>query len=74
LIGLRNDILHGDYRSLYLAWLHACSLHKDWEDFNKDEPEPPVPAHLDTLNGALKSLIELFDIDKEYVANSAITG
>ncbi len=65
LIGLRNDILHGDYRSLYLAWLHACSLHRDWEDFNKDESEPPVPAHLDTLNGALKSLIELFDIDKD---------
>ncbi len=65
LIGLRNDILHGDYRSLYLAWLHACLLHRDWEDFNKDESEPPVPAHLDTLNGALKSLIELFDIDKD---------
>jgi hypothetical protein len=65
LIGLRNDILHGDYRSLYLAWLHACSLQRDWEDFNKDESEPPVPAHLDTLNGALKSLTELFDMDKD---------
>ena len=68
LIGLRNDILHGDYRSLYLAWLHACSLHRDWEDFDKDESEPPVPAHLETLNGALKSLIELLDIDKDILA------
>ncbi len=51
--------------SLYLAWLHACSLQRDWEEFNKDQSEPPVPAHLDTLNGALKSLTELFDMDKD---------
>lgn len=71
LIGLRNDILRGDYRSLYLVWLHACSLRRDWEDFDNDEPEPQIPENLDTLNGGLKSLVELLDIDKEILSVAA---
>jgi len=48
--------MHGDYRSLYLAWLHACSLHREWEDFNKDESEPPVPelVNLQNVKGQAK--------------------
>lgn len=69
LLDLRNNIMHGDYRSLYLAWLHACSLHSEWEDFdNDDEPEPPVPDHLDSLNGALKSLVEILEMNQDILA------
>ena len=39
---LRDDILEGDYRALYLAWLRAAKL----QDADDDEPEPPVPPGL----------------------------
>ncbi len=73
LIDPRNNILHGDYRALYLAWLHAGSLQSEWEDFDNDEPEPPVPDHLDSLNGSLKSLVELLEMDQD-VLGAAIKG
>src|SRR6266542_2135045 len=44
MVGLRNDILEGDYRCLYLAWLKAAS----WADPDESAEleEPPVPAGL----------------------------
>jgi hypothetical protein len=39
---LRDDILEGDYRALYLAWLRAAEL----QNADDDEPEPPVPPGL----------------------------
>ncbi len=35
LISLRNDILRGDYRCLYLAWLFAVSSKKERKDFDE---------------------------------------
>ena len=67
LIPLRNDILHGDYRSLYLAWLKAGSLAGDEPPHGRKSTaprplEPPVPAGLKHLSPALKRLQDLFDI------------
>ncbi len=39
-ISLRTDLIEGDYRLLYLAWLKAMSLHGDEDE---SETEPPVP-------------------------------
>jgi hypothetical protein len=39
LVSLRNDILEGDYRCLYLAWLSAVS--RQDPDENGDLQEPP---------------------------------
>ena len=47
LISLREELLNGDFRSLYLGWLSG--LYGDVED---EEPEPPVPAGLRTLTAA----------------------
>ncbi len=45
LIGLRQEILQGDYRLLYLAWLKAIT----YLELDEEELEPPVPPGLDKL-------------------------
>jgi hypothetical protein len=67
LITLRADILHGDYRSLYLAWLF-CTQMQEMED---DELEPPVPPKLVKLNAPLKTFIDFRRIDTDLVAVAA---
>jgi hypothetical protein len=67
---LRDDILQGDYRALYLGWLQAMSLESDDYDGDQDDPddffndpEPPLPAGLKNLTPPLKALADFFEID-----------
>jgi hypothetical protein len=69
LIHLRNDILDGDYRCLYLAWLKAVSLESPEEA--AEAPEPPVPAGLQELTPALQRLAQFFDIDPHLIKSAA---
>lgn len=69
LIQLRNDILEGDYRSLYLAWLKAVTL--DDPEAAANEQEPPVPAGLQKLTPALQRLAQFFDIDSHLIESAA---
>ncbi len=59
-IDLRNDILQGDYRSLYIAWLGAITL----SEVNETVLEPPVPLGLNELSRSLTAFVELFGVDK----------
>lgn len=61
LIPLRDDILRGDYRALYLAWLAA--LGSDEGVIFEDDAEPPVPAGLQTLTDSLQALAEFLRVD-----------
>lgn len=70
LIPLRNDILNGDYRMLYLSWLHAINLAYDVDNC-VDELEPPVPHNLQSITASLRSFIDLFEIDNNLVAAAA---
>lgn len=63
LISLRADILHGDYRSLYLAWLFCAQM----EEIEDDELEPPVPPNLADLNAPLKSFVDFMRIDTDLI-------
>jgi len=67
LITLRSDILHGDYRCLYLGWLFCAQMGY----FEYDEFEPPVPPRLGNLNGPLKSFVDFMRIDTNLVAVAA---
>jgi hypothetical protein len=67
---LRQDILRGDLRSLYLAWLKATSL----DEGDEEQLEPPMPANLQHLSGPLKSLSKFFDIDDDLVTVAAETS
>jgi len=68
LILIREQILQGDYRALYLIWLKAVSS----EDSDEDDPEtePPIPAGLGNLNSSHQAFIEFFDLD-EYLVKAA---
>lgn len=72
LLPLRNAILQGDYRALYLAWLHAVSLNYEWE-FDEELVEPPLPPGLDKLDAGLSNLVDFFEMD-EYLIEAAAKG
>ncbi|WP_322791810.1 hypothetical protein [Bellilinea sp.] len=60
-IHLRSDLLAGDYRLLYLAWLRAVTI--DRSIFRAETLEPPVPADLKQLNSSLRNFIRFFGLD-----------
>ena len=69
LISLRDVILEGDYRSLYLVWLKAVAA--DSSAAVADEQEPPVPAGLRKLTPALQRLAQFFDIAPDLIESAA---
>jgi hypothetical protein len=60
---IREMLIGGDLRPLYLAWL-ACA----GED---DSPEPPVPAGLDKLTPALDAMAEFYEVSEDLIAAAA---
>ena len=67
LLPLRDDILRGDYRALYQAWLKTLEV----EDILHSVVEPPVPTGLRELTPALLRFVELFEIDELLVKVAA---
>jgi hypothetical protein len=56
-IRLRQQIIDGDYRALYLSWLAAAGMS---DMVLEDDREPPVPAGLQALDGSLRALAHSF--------------
>ena len=75
LVPLRNDILQGDQRLLYLAWLKAMSLQGDEPPDPKSSAskhmDPPIPPGLRQLSSALRRFIDQFDVSPGLVAAAA---
>jgi hypothetical protein len=71
LAALREEILTGDLRLLYLAWL-ASGFAEDPPEKPEDMIEPPVPANLKKLSPALRAFVELFEIDTDLITAAAI--
>ncbi len=63
LISLRADIINGDYRALYLAWLFCAQM----EEMEDDEPEPPVRPNLADLSAPLQSFVDFMRIDQDLI-------
>jgi hypothetical protein len=61
---LRADIVNGDHRALYMAWLFCVQMH----ELKDDEPEPPVPPSLADLNAPLQSFVDFMRIDQDLIA------
>jgi len=60
---VRELLIRGDLRPLYVAWL-ACT--------GDDEArEPPVPAGLGELTPALEALADFFEVDEDLIAAAA---
>lgn len=68
LIPLRAEILAGDLRPLYLAFLGVSF---DYANDDEENPEAPVPAGLGQLTDAQSALVELLSISLDLVDAAA---
>lgn len=64
---LRDELLRGDLRPLYLGWLAGVSA----GEIDDDAFEPPVPPGMSRLSAAQQALIEFLEIDPDLVAAAA---
>lgn len=58
---LRDELLNGDFRLLYLAWLKATQIAID--ETEENPLEPPVPPNLQNLSDAQQAFVELVEVD-----------
>lgn len=65
LVPLRDELLHGDLRPLYLGWL--SSLH----ELEDDALEPPIPKGLGELSTAQAALAEFLEINVDVIQAAA---
>ncbi|THF60338.1 hypothetical protein [Pseudothauera rhizosphaerae] len=65
LLPLRDELLRGDLRPLYLGWLAGAG------ELSGDEAEPEVPAGLSALSPAQQALAEFLEIDSDMLAAAA---
>ena len=66
LISIRGDLMRGDHRALYLAWLAGIESHGEDE-----QEELPVPPGLAKLSGPLRSLADFLRITDELIEVAA---
>ncbi len=64
---LRADLVNGDYRMLYLAWLSSVQA----DELDEDALEPPVPAGLGTLTAPLQAFVEFLRLGPDLIAAAA---
>jgi hypothetical protein len=67
LVPLRADLMRGDLRVAYLAWLLAVQA----GDVSDDDIEPPVPPGLSALTASQAALVEFLRIDGDLLAAAA---
>ena len=64
LLPLREALIGGDLRPLFLAWLACC--------YDEDAKVPPIPAGLNELTQPLESLAEFFEIPEALIQAAAV--
>jgi hypothetical protein len=67
LIPVREELLNGDLRCLYLGWLLCAQS----EELDEDDMEPPVPPGLAKLSEPLQEFAEYLRIDDDLVEVAA---
>ena len=71
LMGIREELMRGDYRALFLGWLADFNPEEYGNSNDGKAVMPPVPAGLDHPSPALKALIEHFPVDHDALAVAA---
>jgi hypothetical protein len=70
LLPLRDELLRGDTRPLYLGWLARLGN----GELHDSDREPPLPNGLQTLTPAQASLAEFMMLDPDWLAAAAETS
>ena len=71
LIGIREELMRGDHRALFLGWL-ADFDPDEWTDSDEGTVVvPPIPGELNHLSPALAALIEHFPVDPDALTVAA---
>jgi len=68
LVSVRAELMRGDFRALYLAWLASFPARGWWDDADGsdeeyDQLEPPVPPGLAKLSAPLRALADFLRVD-----------
>ena len=73
LIALREELMDGDLRALYIVWLATQRVmgSADDEDDEDEISAPPVPSALGTLTAAQQALSELLQVPHEVLVAAA---
>jgi hypothetical protein len=67
LVQLRTELIRGDLRTAYLAWLLAVQA----EEVSDEDIEPPVPCGLSALTAAQAAFVEFLRIDEDLLMAAA---
>ena len=60
---VRERLIAGDLRPLYVAWLACCH--------DESATEPPIPAGLGKLDAGLRTMAEFYEVGQDLVAAAA---
>ena len=71
LIGLREELIQGDLRGVYLAWLKAAETGFLMGSIDANTLEPPVPEGLNDLSQAQQALVQYLEINEAMIAVAA---
>lgn len=77
LIAIRDELMEGDLRGLYIVWLAAQRMIQGYEEDEEIEEEdyeitvPPVPPGFSTLTAAQYALAELLQLPEELLVATA---
>jgi hypothetical protein len=65
---VRDELMRGDMRSLYIGWLAAVTV----DGVDEDDMEPLPVAGLGSLTAAQQALAEFLDVDEDLLAGAGI--
>ena len=75
LIPIRDELMEGDLRALYVAWLASQGMMIGYEEDQEEEDYeiivPPVPPDFGKLTAAQQALAELLQVPEELLAAAA---
>ncbi len=74
MIAIRDELMKGDLRAIYIAWLAGQRMMGSYDDEEEEDYEisvPPVPPGFGTLTAAQQALAELLQLPQELLGAAA---
>ncbi len=74
LIAIRDELMEGDLRALYIVWLASQNMRGSYDEDEEEDDEisvPAVPPAFGTLTAAQQALAELLQVPEELLVATA---